>query len=50
MGIQGRFVLSYNDCPFVRELYQGFIIETLARLHNLKPSETYHELLIRNYE
>ena len=23
-GIKGRFVLSYNDCPFIRELYGEF--------------------------
>ena len=49
-GIQGRFVLSYNDCPFVRELYHGFPLEALTRPHNLKQGEVYHELLIRNYE
>lgn len=50
MGIQGRFVLSYNDCPFIRELYQGFTVEPLVRQNNLKPGEEYRELLIRNYE
>lgn len=23
-GIKGKFLLSYNDCPAVRELYEGF--------------------------
>ena len=49
-GIKGKFVLSYNDCPEVRELYDGFIIETVERQHNLKPGERYQELIIRNFE
>jgi len=28
-GVKGKFVLSYNDCPEIRELYKNFtIIET----------------------
>lgn len=49
-NIQGKFVLSYNDCPEVRELYRGYHIDELERQHNLKPKERYHELLIRNFE
>lgn len=48
-GIKGRFVLSYNDCDFIRELYQGFTVETLSRQNNLKPGTIYREMLIRNY-
>lgn len=47
--IRGRFVPSYNDCEFIRELYRGFTIEPLSRQNNLKPGSVYHELLIRNY-
>lgn len=49
-GIKGKFVLSYNDCPEVRELYQGYQIDTVERVHNLKPGERYRELIIRNFE
>lgn len=49
-GIKGKFVLSYNDCPEVRELYQGYQIDTVERQHNLKPDERYRELIIRDFE
>lgn len=52
--IQGRFLLSYNDDPYIRELYSGFTIEELSRQHSLKAryndgGQPYRELLIRNY-
>lgn len=52
--IQGRFLLSYNDDPYIRELYSGFTIEELSRQHSLKAryndgGHPYRELLIRNY-
>ncbi|MDR3278514.1 MAG: DNA adenine methylase, partial [Oscillospiraceae bacterium] len=34
-GIGGKFLLSYNDCPEIRELYGDFNIEAIARLSNL---------------
>ncbi len=51
-GIKGRFILSYNDCPAVRELYEGFAIEAVNREHNIAKrygAGKYEELLIRNY-
>ncbi len=52
--IKGKFLLSYNDCDFVRELYKGFTIEEVSRNDNLRTryeslGHTYHELLIKNY-
>lgn len=52
--VKGKFLLSYNDCGYVRELYEGYKIEALERKHNLlaryKDKEgSYHELLISNY-
>lgn len=50
--IQGKFILSYNDCTEIRELYDGCRIETVERQNNLatkKESRRYKELLIRNY-
>ena len=35
MGIQGRFLLSYNDCPEIRELYDGYQIVELTRQNNM---------------
>ena len=34
-GCQGKFLVSYNDCEFIRELYQDFRIEAVSRLNNL---------------
>jgi DNA adenine methylase len=51
-NIKGRFLLSYNECPAVRELYQGYTIEAVSRSHNLAmryDAEGYAELLIRNF-
>ena len=51
-GIKGRFLLSYNDCPAVRELYAGFDIMPLSRKNQLPgkaADATFKEVLIRNY-
>ena len=51
--IKGKFVLSYNDDPFIRELYREFYIEAVERNNNLGVaaggSKRYKELIIRNY-
>lgn len=51
--IKGKFILSYNDCEFIRELYaEYFIIET-DRTHNLIKQDKrprYKELIIKNYK
>ena len=50
-GIKGKFLLSYDDTPFVRKLYKGFKIEkTKPVLYTLNQTNRYKtELLIRNY-
>lgn len=53
-GIKGKFILSYNDDEFIRELYKDFVIEEVERSHNLKMAmgnlgSTYKELIIRNF-
>lgn len=52
--IQGSFLLSYNDCPDVRELYQGFPFYSFERVHSMvqryRPGEAYQEILIGNYD
>lgn len=52
-NMKGRFLLSYNDCEAVRELYKDYIIQPITRVNSLpgKPREdqNYKELLIRNY-
>ena len=47
--IKGKFILSYNDCDFIRELYLDYEMVAIDRQHNLKSSsERYHELIIKN--
>ena len=50
-GIQGKFLLSYDDVPMIRKLYKGFKIEKTEPVrYNLGKKPFYkHELLIRNY-
>lgn len=52
-NIKGKFMLSYNDCELVRELYRGFNIKELKirySLNNnvLKRKES-KEVLIMNF-
>ncbi|NLK87713.1 MAG: DNA adenine methylase [Clostridiaceae bacterium] len=53
-NIKGKFILSYNDCDYIRKLYKHFNIKQVSRMHNLKArynedQNLYHELLIKNY-
>ncbi|KNY24855.1 DNA adenine methylase [Pseudobacteroides cellulosolvens] len=52
-NIKGKFILSYNDHGYIRELYRNYHIEEVERLHNLvsryDQDRSYKELLIRNY-
>jgi DNA adenine methylase len=56
LHIEGKFLLSYNDCPFIRELYDapGIYIESVTRLNNIKqrydPNCQFAEVLIGNYD
>lgn len=48
--IKGKFILSYNDCNEIRELYKEYEIIEVQRQHNLKNnSEKYKELIIKNF-
>lgn len=47
-NIKGLFLLSYNDDPFIRDLYKNFNIEPIQRSNNLSTGN-YRELLISNY-
>ena len=51
--IKGKSILSYNDDPFIRELYKDFNIEAIERNNNLGNvvggKKTYKELIITNY-
>lgn len=51
-AIKGKFVLSYNDCEYIRELYKGYHMIEVERQHNLlqsKKKPRYMELIIKNY-
>lgn len=47
-GIKGRFILSYNDDSFVRDLYKEFDIIPVERQNNMS-SGKFKELIIKNY-
>lgn len=53
-GSLGKWLVSYNDCEFIRELYQDFRIESVTRLNNLAQRYDngceYAEVLISNYD
>ncbi len=52
-NIKGKFVLSYNDCGYIRELYREYSIIEVERMHNLVRKEMkplYRELIIKNYK
>ena len=55
MNIKGKFLLSYNDCPEIRQLYcqTGIMIESTTRINNIaqrfEAGSQYPELFISNY-
>ena len=52
--MQGRFLLSYNDCAEIRELYSGFPVFDFTRVHSMaqryEAGKEFKELLIGNYD
>ena len=53
-GCRGKWLLSYNDCEFIRQLYADFRIESVTRLSNLAQRYDngceFAEVLISNYD
>lgn len=51
-GIKGKFILSYNDCDLIRELYKGFVLKLLPIDYslNIKKIKSVKELLIMNFK
>ncbi|MDF2701001.1 MAG: adenine methylase, partial [Haloplasmataceae bacterium] len=52
-NIKGKFILSYNDCPEIRELYKDYKIEAIKRKSNLtsrysNADKEFSELVIVN--
>ena len=56
LRIEGKFLLSYNDCQFIRELYDapGIRIMPVSRINNIKQRYEngclFEEVLIANYD
>lgn len=54
--IKGKFLVSYNDCPEIRELwaYERIHIESVSRMDNFRQryigGAMYNELFISNYD
>lgn len=51
-SIKGKFILSYNDCQAVRELYDRYNIIQVSRNNSLRCKtgvRRYDELIIKNY-
>ncbi len=51
-GIKGRFLLSLNDVPGVREVFKAFEIEAVRTVYSISSGATkpVGEVLIRNFE
>jgi len=51
--IKGKFLLSYNDVPYIRELYKDFNIDTVEAMYSVggkgQKQDRYSELIIKNY-
>ena len=53
-GCRGKWMVSYNDCAFIRELYEGYHITAVTRINNLAQRYDggceFPEVLITNYD
>lgn len=53
-NMKGKWLVSYNDCEEIRNLYDGYSFFDFTRLHNMKQrisaGEQFPELLIANYD
>lgn len=52
-AIKGRFILTYNDCEYVRDAYKNYNIRSVSRINQL-PADTaarqdYKEVIITNF-
>lgn len=51
--IKGKFLITYNDCEYIRQLYKDFNIEEVSRFSNLTAAlneqKEYKEIIIKNY-
>ena len=53
-GSRGKWMVSYNDCDFIRELYTGYFITAVTRINNLAQRYEggceFPEVIITNYD
>lgn len=53
-GSRGKWMVSYNDCGFIRGLYAGYTITAVTRLNNLAQRYEggceFPEVIITNYD
>ena len=53
-NVKGKFLLSYNDCKEIRDLYDGFSVFDFSRIHSMaqrySAGKEFKELLIGNYD
>lgn len=51
-GLQGKFILSLNDCPEVREIFGAFELRAVETTYSIARSESQKvgEVLISNFE
>lgn len=51
---KGKWMVSYNDCAFIRELYAGYTITAVTRINNLAQRYDggceFPEVIITNYD
>lgn len=51
-GIKGRFIISLNDCPEVREIFKAFTIRQVQTTYTIAAADSQQvfEVLISNYD
>lgn len=54
VACSGRWMVSYNDCTFIRELYEGYTVTAVTRINNLAQRYDggceFPEVIITNYD
>ena len=52
-NISGKFILSYNDCEFIRNLYKDYHIKPVSRINLLSSKghnqTKFNEVIVTNF-
>ena len=48
-GLAGRFILSFNDGPWVKKFLRGFRVKHFSRPRGIKTGKIYREILAMNF-